>query len=312
MMKLNKILLLVIIGFIALGGCSNSEPDYSKFYQEPGSTQEKPDEPDSPGLADSKIKIMSFNIRYYNSDDTEDKAWNVRKAAFVPMVEEQKPTIIGTQEIRKTQFNWLKNNWTDYAYIDGNSTKIVETSGAPHNVNEVFYLKSILEIVNKGFFCLSDTPDKVGVGWSGSPRVAEWVIFRIKAIGKKIFFLNTHLSLKTDGDYDCRSKEIALIKQKVEEFNTDNLPVAITGDMNAKLEDGLFETWLTFLSDSRKNAVVSDDIASYTGFGKSAQYPDHIFVSGFNIECFSTINKVYNGVTYISDHYPIMATLSFE
>lgn len=118
--------------------------------------------------------------------------------------------------------------------------------------------------------------------------------------------------MKTDGDYDCRSKEIALIKQKVEEFNTDNLPVAITGDMNAKLEDGLFETWLTFLSDSRKNAVVSDDIASYTGFGKSAQYPDHIFVSGFNIECFSTINKVYNGVTYISDHYPIMATLSFE
>ena len=38
MMKLNKMLLLVIIGFIALGGCSNSEPDYSKFYQEPGST----------------------------------------------------------------------------------------------------------------------------------------------------------------------------------------------------------------------------------------------------------------------------------
>ena len=38
---------------------------------------------------------MSFNIRYYNTKDTGEKSWEARTAAFIPMIGEHKPTVIG-------------------------------------------------------------------------------------------------------------------------------------------------------------------------------------------------------------------------
>lgn len=40
-----------------------------------------------------------------------------RTAAFIPMIEEQKPTVIGMQEARPPQLKWLEENWKDYGNI---------------------------------------------------------------------------------------------------------------------------------------------------------------------------------------------------
>ena len=50
---------------------------------------------------------MSFNIRYYNTNDTGDKSWETRTTAFIPMIEDQKPTVIGIQEARPPQLKWV-------------------------------------------------------------------------------------------------------------------------------------------------------------------------------------------------------------
>ena len=81
-MKFNQILPVISIYVVALGGCSNTTPDYSEFYKDPETVKEE-----DPSLNDNQIKVMSFNIRYYNNDkDTGDKSWEARTAAFIPMI----------------------------------------------------------------------------------------------------------------------------------------------------------------------------------------------------------------------------------
>lgn len=46
-----------------------------------------------------------------------DKSWETRTTAFIPMIEDQKPTVIGIQEARPPQLKWLEENWKDYGYI---------------------------------------------------------------------------------------------------------------------------------------------------------------------------------------------------
>ena len=105
-MKFNQILPVIAIYVVALGGCSNTTPDYSEFYKDPETVKEE-----DPSLNDNQIKVMSFNIRYYNTNDTGDKSWETRTTAFIPMIEDQKPTVIGIQEARPPQLKWLEGLW---------------------------------------------------------------------------------------------------------------------------------------------------------------------------------------------------------
>ena len=111
-MKFNQILPVIAIYVVALGGCSNTTPDYSEFYKDPETVKEE-----DPSLNDNQIKVMSFNIRYYNTKDTGEKSWEARTAAFIPMIGEHKPTVIGMQEARPPQLKWLEENWKDYGHV---------------------------------------------------------------------------------------------------------------------------------------------------------------------------------------------------
>ena len=123
-MKFNQILPVIAIYVVALGGCSNTTPDYSEFYKDPETVKEE-----DPSLNDNQIKVMSFNIRDYNTNDTGDKSWETRTTAFIPMIEDQKPTVIGIQEARPPQLKWLEENWKDYGYIGKGKRLLSLSSG---------------------------------------------------------------------------------------------------------------------------------------------------------------------------------------
>ena len=59
--------------------------------------------------------------------------------------------------------------------------------------------------------------------------------------------------------------------------------------------------------------VNSDNSPTYQGFGSSSGLiVDHIFCTEFTPEKYSVIKKEYEGVKYISDHYPILGTLTHK
>ena len=51
---------------------------------------------------------------------------------------------------------------------------------------------------------------------------------------------------------------------------------------------------------------------TYNGWGTTTSTIDHIFYSDFTPLEYHTIMDRWNGVQYISDHYPISALLEFE
>ena len=248
-MKFSQILPVVAIYFIALGGCSNTAPDYSEFYRDPETVKEE-----DPSLNDNQIKIMSFNIRYYNANDKEDKAWDVRKAAFIPMIAEQRPTVRGVQEARPPQLKWLEDNWKDYAYI-GKGRR--NNNSNTDEFVPIFYRKKAVELIDWGCFWLSETPDvAASQGWDSTvPRVATWAVFKHLASGKKFFFINTHIDV---GSKVAPVKSMEVIISKMSELNPENLPMLLTADFNKQIDSDIFDGVKKFMTNVRLSAPVTD------------------------------------------------------
>lgn len=326
-MNIRTLFLSLIAGTLLTAGCGDSDPDFSEFYKGP-ETEEPgtPDEPTDPDATQMTVKAMSFNIRYANYNNPEldgDNRWDYRKLAFGPMIDEQQPTVIGVQEARPIQLTYLETAWPDYKWLGVGRRN---DNSANDEFVPVFYRSSEVEPasggrlnVDWGYFWLSDTPSIPGSAYEGSaqPRMATWVILRHKETGARFFFINTHIDV--DGtDEQVPVKQVIVLKEQIDRLNVDNLPLILTGDFNKTLyaqpyifgpleEMTNVRDYLSRIDNGRN----SDNSPTYQGFGSSSGLiVDHIFCSVFIPEKYAVIKKEYEGVKYISDHYPILGTLT--
>ena len=108
------------------------------------------------------------------------------------------------------------------------------------------------------------------------------------------------------------AKSMEVIISKMSELNPENLPMLLTADFNKQIDSNIFDGVKKFMTNVRLSAPVTDSKHSYTGFGTATPYiVDHIFCTGFKPLKFETIDKVYEKITYISDHYPIVGKLEY-
>jgi endonuclease/exonuclease/phosphatase family metal-dependent hydrolase len=172
------------------------------------------------------INVMSFNIRYDNPDDGIQN-WHNRKANVVNMIKFYDLDIIGLQEVLKNQLLFLKENLNDYGVIGvGRDDGIDKGEFSP-----IMYRKSKFKQLDSGTFWLSETPDKVSVGWDASmERIATWALFEDKTSGRKLVFMNTHFDHRGE---KAQINSAKLIKQKSYEL-AEQHPFILTGDFNLK------------------------------------------------------------------------------
>lgn len=304
-MKLTKLLISLIIASAGLQACEKQAPDYSEFY--PPEEPETPVTPEQPGDG-TTVNVMSFNIRYDNPD--EEKAeylWDNRKKAFPAMTADIRPTVIGIQEARLTQKTWLDENLKGYKSIGRG-----RNDGANAEYMAIYYLDNEIEVQHWGTFWLSETPDKVSIGWDASvERSATWAILRHKPSGQKFFYINTHLDHKGT---TARTESLKLIESYIAKLNIERLPAVVTADFNCPITDPAFDNIKKSMKDARSSCKESDNAASFNNFGKGTTTPniDHILYSGFDGMTFNVVNRRYENVPYISDHYPISAILKFK
>ena len=304
MVKFNRILPVIAIYVVALGGCSDTTTDFSKYHKDKETVKKE-----DPSLNDNQIKVMSFNIRNISSKDTGKKSWEVRKTAFIPMIEDHKPTVVGIQEAHLPQQKWLGENWKDYGYVGkGRSASNPDKD----EFVPVFYRTKAVELVKWDCFWLSETPDVPGSkSWDSKyPRIATWAIFRHIASGKKFFFINTHIDV---GSTVAPGKSMEVLVNKMSGLNPEGLPVVLTGDFNQEIDSDIFSRVKAFMTNVRLSAPITDSKYTYTGFGtaKHMTVVDHIFCTGFKALKFETIDKVYQDIPHISDHYPVIGKLEY-
>ncbi len=255
------------------------------------------------------ISVISFNIRVDNAADGTN-VWRNRRDAVVTMIERERPMLLGLQEAQPHQITYLSEHCPDYAWYglgrDTGKVPPATDSYAAEETMAIFWRTAELELLDKGTFWLSETPDQVSKGWDASyRRTCTWAGFRHKKSGQTCYFFNTHLD--NDGKV-AREESIKLLVSRMKTINSKRRVSFLTADFNSNVTDACFAPLHVYMRDARANAAVSDDYPSWNGYGASTGRLDHVFFSGDNCTAreFRTLRGDY-GVPYISDHYPVAA-----
>ena len=138
------------------------------------------------------MKFVTFNIR---CDFGQDGANNFiyRRPLILEKIRQEKPDIIGFQEVLPHVAAWLKENLTEY-YIAGCGREKDLTGEAMI----IAYRKERFQSVSLETFWLSPTPYVPGSRYpvqSMCPRTATDVVFEDMETGKVFRVINTHLDL---------------------------------------------------------------------------------------------------------------------
>lgn len=293
---------------LAAAGCSETldNADFIEDYVYPEDPSDPGDGTDPDVVGENQVKVISFNMRTGGADNGTQNAWGARREGISAMMAKENPTVMGVQEALSYQLTFVTENVPGYEYYgvgrdDGRSTG---------EMMAIFYKTDVVELGDHGTFWLSETPDEVSYGWDAAyRRTATWAFFTVKATGKKFFYINTHLD--NEGS-EAREQSMRLICDKLAELNPDGYPSILTADFNSTTDDAIFDPLKMVMHDARTDAAVTDQFGTYNGWGTTTSTIDHIFYSDFTPLEYHTIMDRWNGVQYISDHYPISALLEFE
>jgi endonuclease/exonuclease/phosphatase family metal-dependent hydrolase len=262
--------------------------------------------------AAQKLTIMSFNVRYNTPKDSL-YPWQNRKGKVAEVIASNKADIAGLQEPWFDQITDLEKLLPDYAWI-GWSRDDGKTKG---EFTPVFYLKDKFDVLEKGVFWLSSTPENPGsIGWDEKlPRTVIRILFSEKSTGKQFWFFNTHL-----GGNIARTEGAKLLKTRIDEIAGD-LPVIVTGDFNSKPESEpvqimLDKNYRIVLEDGFNKALKKND-EIYTdywfdGENKDLKRIDYIFVNQKVKVLYHEIINKRMGRYYPSDHLAIKAVIEIS
>ena len=253
------------------------------------------------------LSVMSFNVRYGTAKDG-DNVWDNRKDAACAMIMDQHPAVFGVQEALDFQLTYFQEHCSGYKYVGvGREDGI---SKGEHMA--VFYDSDRIELKEWGTYWLSETPFQPSLGWDAvCRRTATWALLLDKATDRPFYFVNTHLD---HVGKEARRKGLLLLVERIGAMNPDGWPVILTGDMNVFPDDPCLDELRTLMLDARQTARMTDNGPTWHDWGKVSDNPpiDYVFYAGFKgCDKFDVVRQPYGGVEYVSDHYPVTATLRY-
>lgn len=254
------------------------------------------------------LKLMTFNIRYGLADDGENR-WDNRKHLVIERIQSFDPDIIGMQECRDDfQAEYIKNNLRNYEFFGVRRAYEGDTA---FEMAPVLFKKSEFQLIQKGCFWLSDTPNIVGSKSWGAifPRTATWVeLIHIKS-GKSLMFLNTHF----DYEPSALGESARTLKEWIVQ-NVKDQPILLTGDFNADKDSAAYRQLTTDgLFDVYKIAHPTDSATgTFHNYGQTSDPIDWMLASHHFEVISAEIDRYHEDKLYPSDHYPVTATLQWK
>jgi endonuclease/exonuclease/phosphatase family metal-dependent hydrolase len=255
------------------------------------------------------LRVATFNLRFAGTN--QPNSWAQRRPVMRACLAEVAPDVMGTQEGLYPQLKDIAADAPDYEWIG-----LGRDGGSRGEFMAIFYRKTRLEPMEFDHFWLSDTPNLIAsTNWGNTNRrMTTWARFRERTSGREFYVFNTHLDHALRS---AREKGAMLIRQRVQEVATNNLPVVLLGDFNA--EPGKEKTYQLFRDDdffkdswqtarARRNDGL-DTFHDFKGARKGTYRIDWIFTRG-PWEC--DVNEVVvfsRDGQFPSDHHPVLAHL---
>ena len=251
--------------------------------------------------------LISFNIRYDNTSDTINN-WNKRKASMASLIQHYDADIVGIQEGLHHQVDYLNNALNGYSYV-GVGRDDGQQKG---EYSAIFYNSDKFKVLKTNTFWLSETPEKVSVGWDASmERICTYALFENVKTKKQFYVFNTHFDHK---GMQARINSAQLIYKKIKEINTSDLPVILMGDLNLTPDTEPIQFLKNNLTDamgiSRKPFYGPK--GTFNGFDQDRIMEnriDYIFVNNIDVLSYTHIDDRMPNNMHISDHLPVLMSL---
>ena len=256
------------------------------------------------------IRVATLNVRSgMMSESSAEHEWNNRKKGVCAWASASQPDVFCTQECYPNQRADIINLCSDYLAIYHTDSQ-----------NVIFYRKGAMTVESYGSFWLVDgTPtsvDKTSV--QANERSATWM--KCTFSGRKMLILDTHLSYRTAQNSDSNSHEMQQLRSYEMKVITTWLDsnynpssdgcLLFMGDFNIDQGNAIFNGWKdgTYGYYARDKAPGADTGRTFNNWGGSGQLTiDHQFYSGFpSVLSYKIDRASYGGITYISDHWPVV------
>lgn len=260
-------------------------------------------------LQAQKLAVMTYNIKLDYPKEGEN-SWTNRKPFFIDQLKFYEPDVLGVQEAMPNQMKDMDSLLPAYSFV-GVGRDDGKDSG---EYSAIFYKKDKLKVLKSSTFWLSQTPEKVSMGWDAvCNRICTYALFENQKTNQKFWMFNTHFD---HIGVEARKNSAMLIIQKIKEINTKHYPVVLSGDFN--MEDS--EEGIQFIKQHLQDSKTISNIV----FGPSGTFNDfnfnkpvirridYIFVSsGVSVNKYGVLSD-NKDCHYPSDHLPIYVELNLK
>lgn len=252
------------------------------------------------------ITVMSCNLRCITPLDVGNRSWFKRSSLLVEDIAAAEPEIIGFQEATRWQYKYMVDCLGGYDSVITYRDKSPVSEGCP-----IFYNSELYELVDKGSFWLSETPETMSRDWdSACYRICSYVILTDKQSGKDFVVFNIHLDHVSD---EARINGINVVLDKIAQFG--GLPAVIMGDFNADEGSETYEAVTENFLDAVYQLPEGDLGETYQNWGTAGEGRriDYFMISKNGIEVldYEVLSVIHDGV-YASDHNPIVLDIKLN
>ena len=260
------------------------------------------------GASPGTLRVMTFNIRYAEQRDGDNR-WDNRREAVMALIAAE-ADVAGLQEVLAGQRAELRRDLPDFEEVGRGRERAPEDGEAC----PILYRRARFERVAAGTFWLSETPEEAGSRHWGNtlPRICTWVELRERDGGRRLTVFNLHLDHESA---EARSKGAALVKLRAEAAASGGAAgaVIVLGDFNEPPDGPAVEEFIG--TDGWRDAWRergTGDGGTFNGWRAEGPYRriDYVFYRRDGLVARSARTpqpRVAEGGGWASDHFPVIA-----
>ena len=261
------------------------------------------------------IEVITLNVRLDTPVDSAN-AWPNRASYVFDYLNEEKPDLLGMQEVLLHQYQELDSALKDYTSVGVGRND----GGKGGEMNPVFFRKERFDMVRTKTFWLSETPDSAGSkAWgAGLPRIVTWVELVEKKTQQHLYFFNTHFAHDSDSARINSSKLLLMAVDSI----AAGTPFVVTGDFNMdensvgySILTGPYESVPLFVDTYTISQRAPQGLTyTFNGFKHEPgdSRIDYVFVrNGMKVLEHETPELTDYDI-FISDHWPVRTIISIN
>ena len=255
----------------------------------------------------AQLSLMTYNLRYPTPNDGADW-WEYRKTEVAEMLNYYQPDVLGIQEGVDAQVRFLDSALVDYDYV-GVGRDDGQRGG---EFSAIFYRRDRLTVLRHQTHWLSETPDRVSVGWDAAmERIVTAAELLDRERGDTLLVFNAHFD--HIGPL-ARKNSAKLMVRLASEWNPRNHPVILMGDFNAEPGSAPIRVFTATFSDAFDSAELPSYGSPGTFTGFNVEQPqdrrlDYIFVKNCSVARHRHLDDRRRNGRFLSDHLPVLVHL---